>query len=134
SYLGGPARSRAVTRSRAYRGRGRPSLPSQSGPPSAAGRWSLLPLAEADPTVRALATAELLLERHGVVTRGSVVRESVVLSSPPARRWIACAASAGSRVQAGATPPSRLRRPTPRTRSARRCRGRRTSRPTPPRP
>jgi ATP-dependent Lhr-like helicase len=77
SYLGGPARPRAVTRSRAYRGRGRPSLPSQSGPPSAAGRWSLLPLAEADPTVRALATAELLLERHGVVTRGSVVSESV---------------------------------------------------------
>ena len=37
----------------------------------------LLPLAEADPTVRALATAELLLERHGVVTRGSVVSESV---------------------------------------------------------
>ncbi|WP_349898800.1 Lhr family ATP-dependent helicase [Parafrigoribacterium soli] len=77
SYLGGPVRPRAVTRSRSYRGRGRPSLPSQSGPPSAAGRWSLLPLAEADPTVRALATAELLLERHGVVTRGSVVSESV---------------------------------------------------------
>ncbi|MEO7124428.1 MAG: ATP-dependent helicase, partial [Lacisediminihabitans sp.] len=77
SYLGGPVRPRAVTRSRSYRGRMRASLPSQSGPPSAAGRWSLLPLAEADPTVRALATAEQLLERHGVVTRGAVASEGV---------------------------------------------------------
>jgi ATP-dependent Lhr-like helicase len=77
SYLGGPARPRAVSRMRAYRGRARPTLPSQAGPPSAAGRWSLLPLAEQDPTVRALATAEQLLERYGIVTRGSVVAEGI---------------------------------------------------------
>ncbi len=77
SYLGGPVRPRAVTRSRSYRGRMRASLPAQSGPPSAAGRWSLLPLAEPDATVRALATAEQLLERHGVVTRGAVASEGV---------------------------------------------------------
>ena len=77
SYLGGPARPRAVTRSRSYRGRMRASLPAQSGPPSAAGRWSLLPLAEPDATIRALATAEQLLERHGVVTRGAVASEGV---------------------------------------------------------
>ena len=77
SHLGGPARPRAVSRMRAYRGRARPTLPAQAGPPSAAGRWSLLPLAEPDPTVRALATAEQLLERYGIVTRGSVVAEGV---------------------------------------------------------
>ncbi|MCU1581203.1 MAG: box helicase, partial [Microbacteriaceae bacterium] len=77
SYLGGPARPRAVTRARGYRGMARPTLPSQSGPPSAAGRWSLLPLAEPDVTVRAHATAELLLERHGIVTRGSVTSEGI---------------------------------------------------------
>jgi len=37
----------------------------------------LLPLAGTDATVRAKATAELLLERHGVVTRGAVVSEGI---------------------------------------------------------
>ncbi|MEO6944831.1 MAG: ATP-dependent helicase, partial [Lacisediminihabitans sp.] len=77
SYLGGPARPRAVSRVRSQRGRARPTLPTQAGPPSTAGRWSLLPLAEQDPTVRALATAELLLERYGIVTRGSVTAEGI---------------------------------------------------------
>jgi ATP-dependent Lhr-like helicase len=77
SYLGGKARPRAVSRPRGYRGMARPSMPMQSGPPSAAGRWSLLPLAEPDVTVRAHATAELLLERHGIVTRGSVTSEGI---------------------------------------------------------
>lgn len=40
-----------------------------------AGRWSLTPEREPDPTRRAHATAEALLERHGVVTRGAVVSE-----------------------------------------------------------
>lgn len=78
AYLGAtPTARRAVPRSRAYRGRVRPAMPMVSGPPSVAGRWSLLPLAEADPTVRGLAMAELLLERHGVVTRGAVVNEGI---------------------------------------------------------
>jgi len=76
SFLGGKAPTR-VPRARAYRGRGRPSLPTQAGPPSVAGRWSLLPLAEGDTTIRAKATAEMLLERHGVVTRGAVVSEGI---------------------------------------------------------
>ncbi|HEV7949413.1 MAG TPA: ATP-dependent helicase, partial [Glaciihabitans sp.] len=76
SFLGGKAPVRPV-RTRAYRGRARPSLPTQSGPPSVAGRWSLLPLAEGDTTVRAKATAEMLLERHGVVTRGAVMNEGI---------------------------------------------------------
>jgi ATP-dependent Lhr-like helicase len=56
---------------------GRPVMPSRSGPPVAAGRWSLLPSREGDPTVRAHAFAEVLLERHGVLTRGAVTAEGV---------------------------------------------------------
>ncbi|WP_375400933.1 ATP-dependent helicase [uncultured Amnibacterium sp.] len=69
---------RRAPRARAYRGRGvRPSMPSRSGPPTAAGRWTILPLAETDATVRAAATAEILLDRYGVVTRGAVQSERV---------------------------------------------------------
>ncbi len=50
-------------------------LPRVSAPPEAAGRWFLLPEPEPDTTRRAHAAAELLLERHGVVTRGAVVSE-----------------------------------------------------------
>ena len=52
---------------------GRPGMPTRTGPPTVAGRWSRTPEREADPTRRAHATAEALLERHGVVTRGAVV-------------------------------------------------------------
>ncbi len=45
--------------------------------PQAAGRWSLLPASEADPTIRAHAGAEFLLDRYGVLTRGSVMAENV---------------------------------------------------------
>jgi len=77
AMLGGKAKSATAPRTRAYRGRRRPTLPSQSGPPSVGGRWSLLPLAQSDATVRAAATAEQLLERYGVVTRGAVQVEGV---------------------------------------------------------
>ncbi len=56
----------------------RPRLSSQAlrtAPADVAGRWFLLPEREADPTKRAHAVAESLLERHGVVTRGAVVSE-----------------------------------------------------------
>ena len=49
----------------------------RGGPPETAGRWALLPALEPDPTRRAHARAEHLLERHGVVTRGAVVSERV---------------------------------------------------------
>ncbi|WP_110183257.1 ATP-dependent helicase [Nocardioides solisilvae] len=52
-------------------------MPIRSGPPETAGRWSLLPARDADPTRRAHALAEHLLERHGVVTRGAVSSERV---------------------------------------------------------
>ncbi len=59
--------------------RARPSRPSRAGlraaPPATSGRWALLPGPDTDPTRRAHATAERMLERHGVVTRGAVVSE-----------------------------------------------------------
>ena len=46
-------------------------------PPLVGGRWSLLPDPSADGAVRATAAASMLLERYGVVTRGSVQAEGV---------------------------------------------------------
>ncbi|MFJ2030982.1 ATP-dependent helicase [Streptosporangium sp. NPDC087985] len=66
---GRPAHRPATTRRR------RPVLPTRSGPPTVGGRWWLLPRAADDPTQRAHAQAEALLERHGVVTRGAVTAE-----------------------------------------------------------
>jgi len=70
---------RKPSRTRSYRGRSmpKPSLPSRTGTPVVGGRWSIVPLAEHDATVRAAATAEILLDRHGVVTRGAVASERV---------------------------------------------------------
>jgi len=56
--------------------RARP-MPVVSGPPSAVGRWARLPAPEPDGTARAHATAETLLDRYGVLTRGSVMGEAV---------------------------------------------------------
>ena len=53
----------------------RPTLPSRAGPPTAAGRWTLAPAREPDPTRRAHARAEAFLERHGVLTRGALETE-----------------------------------------------------------
>ncbi|AMB39368.1 DEAD/DEAH box helicase [[Arthrobacter] sp. ATCC 21022] len=47
-------------------------------PPLAVGRWSALPAPELDPTIHARGTAELLLDRYGVVTRGSVMAENIL--------------------------------------------------------
>lgn len=73
---------RALTRTgrASHRARSAPSRPgrvSRTWPPETAGRWSLLPTVDTDPTRAAKATAERLLERHGVVTRGAVVAENV---------------------------------------------------------
>ncbi|OSC43065.1 ATP-dependent helicase [Mycobacterium decipiens] len=45
--------------------------------PTVAGRWSALPLPEPDSTLRAHYQAELLLNRHGVLTKGAVAAEGV---------------------------------------------------------
>ncbi|MEP6526944.1 MAG: DEAD/DEAH box helicase, partial [Nocardioidaceae bacterium] len=59
------------------RGAGRAAMPSRAGPPTAAGRWSLLPDRASDPTRRAHAFAEALLDRHGIVTRGAATSERI---------------------------------------------------------
>ncbi|WP_189059216.1 ATP-dependent helicase [Longimycelium tulufanense] len=55
----------------------RPTMPTRTGPPTVAGRWSLVPGRETDPTRRAHARAEAFLERHGVLTRGALDTERV---------------------------------------------------------
>ena len=82
------------------RGPGRPALPSRGGPPTGAGRWSLVPEAEPDPTVRSYAAAEVLLDRYGVVTRGSVVAEGVPGGFAGVYRVLAAAEESG-RVRRG---------------------------------
>ncbi|TPG19518.1 ATP-dependent helicase [Pedococcus bigeumensis] len=82
------------------RGLGRPTVPTRSGPPAGAGRWSLLPEVEQDTTVRAYATAEVLLDRYGVVTRGSVVAEEVPGGFAGVYRVLAAAEESG-RVRRG---------------------------------
>jgi ATP-dependent Lhr-like helicase len=72
-----PPRAR-VDRTRYGRQRlGRPAMPTRTGPPTVAGRWSRLPEREPNPTRRTTARAEALLERHGVLTRGAVMAEQV---------------------------------------------------------
>jgi len=73
----GAHRSRPSAPRSRYRRPGRLALPSRGGPPTVAGRWHRLPERDTDPTRRATALADLLLERHGVVTRGAVAAEDV---------------------------------------------------------
>ncbi len=82
--LVGGGRGAHRPRRSAPRGRAaRPSRPAQrnlglasrGGPLVASGRWSLLPARNPDPTRRAHAAAENLLDRYGIVTRGAVLTE-----------------------------------------------------------
>jgi ATP-dependent Lhr-like helicase len=71
-----PVRARPMRSSRFGRySPGRPAMPSRTGPPSAAGRWWRLPERDPQPTRRMHATAEALLDRYGVLTRGAVAAE-----------------------------------------------------------
>ncbi|MBL7253649.1 ATP-dependent helicase [Paractinoplanes lichenicola] len=80
ALLGGSGahKSKAAPARTRYRRPGRPVMPARSGPLMMAGRWSRLPDRDLDPTRRAAALADLLLERHGVVTRGAVMSEGPV--------------------------------------------------------
>lgn len=79
---GGRARKRSAPAHRTHRP---PRLSrysvahAQSRPtdPTVGGRWSALPVPEPDSTLRAHFQAELLLGRHGVLTRGAVSAEGV---------------------------------------------------------
>jgi ATP-dependent Lhr-like helicase len=46
-------------------------------PAGMAGRWSAVPSRDLDPTRRAVAAADTLLDRYGVVTRGAVAAEKI---------------------------------------------------------
>lgn len=87
---------RAVPRGRygSLTGAARPTA-SRNGPPTVAGRWSLLPEPEPDPTHRAHALARTLLDRHGVVTRGAVAAEGVTGGFAAAYRVLAAFEESG---------------------------------------
>ena len=81
-------------------GLARPASAVRITDPRGVGRWSVLPATETDATVRAWAQAELLLDRYGVVTRGSAVAEEVVGGFASVYRVLAAAEEAG-RVRRG---------------------------------
>jgi ATP-dependent helicase Lhr and Lhr-like helicase len=86
AMLTGPRRSVGRRGTPAHRQRQRPPRLSRysvahaqarSPDPTVAGRWSALPSAEPESTVRAHFQAELLLNRHGVLTKGAATAEAV---------------------------------------------------------
>ena len=93
-----PLRARAggrAQRPRVQQRRGRPALPRRTGPPTASGRWSVLPAAVSSSELRAQATGDVLLARYGVVTRGSVVGERIPGGFSAAYRTLAAFEEAG---------------------------------------
>ena len=76
SYLRGPPAEsgrpkRSLVAGRSFRSR-------RVGPAGSEGRWSLLPEPTGTPTQRAAALAQVLLARHGVLTREAVHAENVL--------------------------------------------------------
>ncbi|WP_428343256.1 ATP-dependent helicase [Mycobacterium sp.] len=82
---GAPGRKRSAPAHRQGRGKRTPRLSrysvahaqARAADPTVAGRWSALPPAEPDSTTRAHHQAEVLLSRHGVLTRGAVGAEGI---------------------------------------------------------
>jgi ATP-dependent Lhr-like helicase len=82
---GAPGRKRSAPAHRPGRGKRPPRLSrysvanpqARAADPTVAGRWSALPAPEPDSTARAHHQAELLLTRHGVLTKGAVAAEGV---------------------------------------------------------
>jgi ATP-dependent helicase Lhr and Lhr-like helicase len=79
----GTHKSKATPSRSRYRRPGRPGMaiagaPGLAAPGGMTGRWYCLADRDLDPTKRAAATADALLDRHGVVTRGAVMAEGVV--------------------------------------------------------
>ena len=84
-----PSRSRHASRRmalrqsvQAHRGRISSETSTTGAEIGVGGRWSLPPAAETAPTVAAHTQAEILLDRYGVVTRGSVISEQKTGRSP----------------------------------------------------
>ena len=128
-------RSAATTATSAGGSAGASGLAARSTNPRTAGRWSLLPDIETDPTVTAYARAEVLLDRYGVLTRGAVAAEDVPGGFAGVYRLLSAAEEAGrvrrgyfveglgasqfgstgavDRLRAGARPLEDTREPTP---------------------
>lgn len=87
SMLGGPGLRLARP--------GRPQAGGATVRPDGAGRWSLLPDREPDPTVRAHALAAQLLDRHGVLTRAVAPSEGVAGQFGQVYRVLAALEQAG---------------------------------------
>ena len=85
ALLGGGSQAhrtvRRTPRARMFRGMPLPARTGGSAPPQRppliGGRWSILPEPTGDGALRATASAGLLLDRYGVVTRGSVQAEGM---------------------------------------------------------
>ena len=74
----------------------RPVTTDPIGRADGTGRWSLLPSREADPTLRAHATAAQLLDRHGVLTRAVARTEGISGHFAPVYRVLAGLENAGA--------------------------------------
>ncbi|OIQ81598.1 putative ATP-dependent helicase Lhr [mine drainage metagenome] len=109
----GPLRARLGLRDRPHRqpGGARPlartrvlasfaGRPGSGVPAENAGRWSMLPTREPDPTVRMHALAQRLLARHGVITRAIVPSERLAASFGALYRVLAASETVG-RVRRG---------------------------------
>jgi ATP-dependent Lhr-like helicase len=90
SRLSAPASRPTPTR----RGR-RPAFPARSGPSAGAGRWSALRQGSTESAERARLVGDSLLERYGIVTRGSVVSERLPGGFAAAYRVLAAFEDAG---------------------------------------
>ncbi|MEN5264529.1 ATP-dependent helicase [Stenotrophomonas sp. TWI587] len=86
-----PRVARASRRSRGFRGipmhdtplaDGTPTVIASFAAPALAGRWSLLQREVISDTVRAVALADGLLDRHGIVTRGAAMSEGIAGGFP----------------------------------------------------
>lgn len=87
--------TRRPPRARLFRGAALPRPAAPPRPTGIGGRWSLLPRPEADASARATASAALLLDRYGVVTRGSVQSEGIAGGFAQAYRVLAGFEQAG---------------------------------------
>jgi len=83
---------RRAPRARTYRGA---ALRQPAPRPLIGGRWSLLPAREPDQALRQAANASMLLDRYGVVTRGSVQNEGAPGGFAQAYRTLASIEQAG---------------------------------------
>ncbi|MGN6162837.1 MAG: ATP-dependent helicase [Marmoricola sp.] len=96
AYIGGGTHKVRRAAPRARTGRpGRGPMTVRSGPPETAGRWFVLPHPLEDATRSAHATGEILLERHGVVTRGAVLSERVTQGFAPTYKVLSAFEEAG---------------------------------------